>query len=134
MFPFNFNLGEAHSRIEDCSTKSEVRATLQQILIQRLTYCDNISVCIIHSNIVFLCPLQADFCPGLELLMLPHDFFPLGHKLLEIGHCMQQNWCGFRRHALLKCVRNLLLHERLSMGSVDDSHSRLFLTLPNYTN
>ncbi len=88
MFPFNFNPGEAHSRIEDCSTKSEVRATLQQILIQRLTHCDDISICIIHSNIVFLCPLQADFCPGPELLVLACDFLPLSHKLLKTGDHM----------------------------------------------
>ena len=88
MFPFNFNPGEVHSRIEDCSTKLEVRATLQQILIQRLTHRDNISICIIHLNIVFLCLSQANFCPGPEFLVLAHNFFPLSHKLLKTGDCM----------------------------------------------
>ena len=89
---------------------------LQQISIQRLTHRDDISVCIIHSNVVFLCPSQADFRPGPELLVLFPESFPLGHKLLKTGDRTRQNWCGFGRHALLKCARNLLLHERLSMG------------------
>ena len=94
--PSSLDLGEVHSRVEDCSIKSKVRATLQQISNQRLTHRDDICVHIIHWNIVFPCPSQANFCPGLELLMLFSEFFPLGHKHLEARYRTQQDWHGLR--------------------------------------
>ena len=115
------------------SIKSMVRVMLQQIIVQRLTHRDDISVCIIHSYIILLCPSQADFRPGPELLMCSPKSLPVSHKHLETGDRARQNWCRFGRHALLKCARNLSLHERLSMGQIDDSRSRPFLTLQGHT-
>ena len=89
---------------------------LQQTLIQRLTHHDDISICIIHLSIVFLCPSQANFHPGPELLVLFPESFPLSHKHLESEDRTRQDWCGFGRHGLLKRARNLSLHECLSMG------------------
>lgn len=59
----------------------------QQILIRSLTHRDDIRVCVVHSNIVFLCPLQADFRPGPENLIVAPEAFQSRHELLKTGDC-----------------------------------------------
>ena len=85
----------------------------QQLSLLRLTHFDNIRVCVVHLNIVFLCPLQANFYPGLEHHMLFCKFFPFCHKHLKTGDGTRQNWCGFKWHALLTRMRNLSSHKYL---------------------
>jgi len=50
-----------------------------------LTYHDDICVCLIHSDVVFLGPLQANLRPELEDTMFSSECFPVHHEHLKTG-------------------------------------------------
>ena len=56
-----------------------------------LTHRDNICICLVHSDVVFLGPIQADVRPELETIMLISEFLPICHEHLKVGDSVRQD-------------------------------------------
>jgi hypothetical protein len=53
--------------------------------IRELTQGDNIGICLVHFDIIFRSPAQADICPGLEPFEFSPKQFPFCHEYLKIA-------------------------------------------------
>jgi hypothetical protein len=49
-----------------------------------LTHGDDVYICVVHSDVIFSCPAQTDFRPGLENLVLFPEAFPFRHEHLKV--------------------------------------------------
>ena len=49
-----------------------------------LTHGEDVCLCVVHSDIIFDCPAQADIRPGLKNIVLLPESLPFRHEFLKI--------------------------------------------------
>lgn len=59
----------------------------QQDIDLELTHGNDIRISIIHTDVIFSRPFQANICPGLQYRVFIPDIFHRHHEFLETRYC-----------------------------------------------
>ena len=129
--PMLMNPAHPNTQIENCSSRRSEKI-YKGIYI--LTHWNDICLCIVHSQIIFSCPCEANLDPTLESWVLISQVLPGSHKHFECGYCTHQNQIGVTQHDLLNTVRDLFPFVRFCLHKFWQVHTSKTTWISDSTN